>query len=174
MPYGYGDRLSLLVFSHKCPNNAPPILWSSGREWKPVFPPNPAAGTTPWEQIANSTDRRLAALDAILSRGADETPPSSYFEPEAQLLLLVLSLCRRRRRRVAIIADIAEVSTATIEAALARLQALGWLDVERRVTDAGYAQLEHARRLGKPKSERPLLRGDFYYPKTLRRAQWLI
>jgi hypothetical protein len=35
---GFGDCQTLVVFDQKCPNNAPAILWSDKRDWKPLFP----------------------------------------------------------------------------------------------------------------------------------------
>lgn len=38
IPLGFGSCGSLIVFEHGCPNNAPTILWDSGRKWSPIFP----------------------------------------------------------------------------------------------------------------------------------------
>ena len=35
---GYGDIFSNIVFSYKCPNNTPAILWGNGNGWKALFP----------------------------------------------------------------------------------------------------------------------------------------
>ncbi len=35
---GVGGLMSPVVFQHGCPNNAPAILWASGRAWRPLFP----------------------------------------------------------------------------------------------------------------------------------------
>lgn len=35
---GFGGSMSPVIFQHGCPNNAPAILWASGRHWVPLFP----------------------------------------------------------------------------------------------------------------------------------------
>lgn len=38
IPFGYGNIFSNIVFSYKCPNNTPAILWGDGNGWKALFP----------------------------------------------------------------------------------------------------------------------------------------
>ncbi|AAR34738.1 hypothetical protein KVP06_06815 [Geobacter sulfurreducens] len=36
--FGYGNQMLNVIFQHACPNNAPSILWSPGKQWKALFP----------------------------------------------------------------------------------------------------------------------------------------
>jgi len=38
IPLGFNGGAANLIFEHGCPNNAPVILWSMGRQYKPLFP----------------------------------------------------------------------------------------------------------------------------------------
>jgi hypothetical protein len=38
MPLGFGSQTALVTFPDNCPNNAPPILWSHAKGWRPLFP----------------------------------------------------------------------------------------------------------------------------------------
>ncbi len=38
MPLGFKAGAVGMIFEHSCPNNAPVILWSKGRRYKPLFP----------------------------------------------------------------------------------------------------------------------------------------
>jgi len=37
-PLGVGDLMTQIIFQHGCPNNAPVVLWASGKNWKALFP----------------------------------------------------------------------------------------------------------------------------------------
>jgi hypothetical protein len=37
-PLGYGDCGTTVIFGRSCPNNNLPILWSSSKDWVPLFP----------------------------------------------------------------------------------------------------------------------------------------
>jgi hypothetical protein len=41
-PLGFGEFAAPVVLPDNCPNNAPPILWSDGGNWKPLFPRTPS------------------------------------------------------------------------------------------------------------------------------------
>jgi hypothetical protein len=38
MPLGFQQQSALVTFPDNCPNNAPPILWSDSKGWRPLFP----------------------------------------------------------------------------------------------------------------------------------------
>jgi hypothetical protein len=37
-PLGYGATEAAVCFEYRCPNNTLPVLWGSGKDWKPLFP----------------------------------------------------------------------------------------------------------------------------------------
>jgi hypothetical protein len=72
MALGYGstdaypEGLCCMVFSYKCPNNAPAILWAGkGKAWMPLFERSPSDGLLACFQ-AGSEDAQRSVLVALL------------------------------------------------------------------------------------------------------------
>lgn len=170
---GYQDMCTLIAFHHKCPNNAPAILWAAGRRWKPMFNRRPGLGDASWSFAPSEADRSRRQfaryVGSSASSGGDRA--ASHFGPGERMRLLVLSLCRRRIRRPERLSMVAEVPAGEIGGLLKELRQLGWLDSTNRPTEAGIAQLEHAKRFVRPTYTRPPLIGLPYYPRQLRGSQ---
>lgn len=76
---GFGSLLTNVIFQHKCPNNAPSILWSHSPAWSPLFPGTsvppdlvPAFLDQHFHSATEVGHRRLARLQEFLlflSRG---------------------------------------------------------------------------------------------------------
>jgi hypothetical protein len=160
MALGYGSTddapqgLCSMVFSYKCPNNAPSILWAGkGSEWMPLFQRIPAEGLLDCFQ-AGAGDARRSTFFALLK--AIHGRHRSSVEDINRRTGLGMSACRRGLEWCELNGLVSGV------------------DGERlRLTKAGRRELQHFERAESPRPKRSTLAEPetFYYPTQLRASQ---
>lgn len=168
-PLGFQNAFTAIVFSHKCPNTNPAILWASKRgSWNALFDQRP-------EFILKGTgrqDRRLRLQERILNALGHTrlTRPSLFgrLNTESRQLLVLLSCLAARRYRDTILSDILESPLPVIRGQIAQCQSYKWIDDTRHLTQLGKDILVAARRNQCIPSKEIELKEDFYYPITLR------
>lgn len=172
---GYAGVGALIAFAHGCPNNVPRILYKTrvkptrqGLPWKPLFPARVTAGSRSLfgdRLDASTLANRLARLgEQRLAKG----PWLQRTHLEGRRIIAVLAALRRGPRLEETIARRTGFTLPEIAMLIARVTALGWIDSDRRLTDAGRGQLAHARALYEVKVTLPMEPEDLYYPKSLR------
>lgn len=174
IPLGFGHGGVNLIFEHGCPNNAPVILWSTGRHYKPLFPNRgipaelrPAFGAST-ESLApdilwSSSQYRLAL--ALLKVKSDARSSALWRLPVA------LGLSSRSRWDNARIASAIGMPLSSVERLRDNAVALGALDpATSMVSPFGKAILDlirsNAAEPGKASSLRGKSLTELYYPRS--------
>jgi len=167
---GHQRSMSTIVFEHGCPNNAPGILWTKTKKWKPLFPdraiPPSLLGlfneeqsqgvlATPFEQLIRADTSQIRR--AVGKRGAD--------------FLLVLSAVAKKLRNANDVADATGLSTRTVDQMIGLARDSGLIDSANVLTPMGRSELRYAQDLGNLPEEPPALRDDPYFPTSLRAAR---
>ncbi|MCX5171506.1 hypothetical protein OG616_26250 [Streptomyces antibioticus] len=177
--YGRDDSRGLCVMSHTVPNNLPAVLWQkkgpNGSPWMPFFSArrmNPRqtlelAGYSQHINVrqvaAEMGQQRLARQ--LGSRLSDESP-------DLKKLLVLLGALAIGKRREHMLSAHFGVPIGAITQMLVVGRKLGLIDDERRLTDAGWAELRSARRAPAKQPSRELTGSDEpYYPTKLRGSQ---
>lgn len=176
IPLGVGDSFSMILFPHTITNTAPPILWSTSRQWKPLFPNRVVpdalravlteiradpAGTDLAETLQRMGQMRLANGDW-----------TQHATPLYKQLIAHLALRAKGVRDVAIISDTMAQSESDSRALQSKAQLLGFLDPAGRLTSRGLAELRYARTVGELPWEAPALDEHLmYFPQSLRGGQ---
>lgn len=171
---GVGGLGTLIAFAHGAPNNAPRIFHKSGTQWAPLFParvtssiPSKHFGT---KSTADAIRQRLIDLrHQALARGTWLEAASD----QARKAFLLMAAATRSPRTDDMLAIRTGLTVIEIRTECQRLSDLGWMDSFRRLTDAGYGQLAHARAKGAPRGDsrnRTVAKSTKvpYYPQSLR------
>jgi hypothetical protein len=167
-PLGFQDAFTCIVFSHKCPNTNPAILWASKtNSWNAIFTYRPEfiIDDVTFNGKKNHQERILKAL------GHTRLIKPSFFSKlnnKSRQLLTLLSCLAARRHRDNILSDILELSLPVIHQQIEFCILQGWIDSEKRLTDLGKKVLIAARRNQCIPEINIELKNDFYYPKTYR------
>ncbi|TNF78766.1 MarR family transcriptional regulator [Pseudomonas sp. ICMP22404] len=174
---GYGNTGALLVFAHGAPNNVPLMFHKASKDkkktWTPLFPARVSAGISKEvfgidltaesisARLANLGDQNLAKSKAILKSDIDT----------GMSFLVLSALLRRSRMSDRALATRTGLKTYELSNLLQTMTRYGWIDSQRRLTDRGYGQLEHARKqehLAKEAAPVGNLILEPYYPSSLR------
>jgi len=170
IPLGYRGALTLLAFEHKCPNTAPPILWSDSRKngWKALFRKRPGTGFSRWPEPIDEKARTQELLKRIGQDRLAETAWQMHVQPEGRFRLLILAAAAKRLTRPSILTAIVGVTHPHLMQLLDECVKSGWLTSGHRITQQGLNELAAARKLGLTPSEAVELCTDFYFPRSLR------
>ncbi|NEB76430.1 hypothetical protein G3I40_14525 [Streptomyces sp. SID14478] len=180
--YAYGRDRSrgLCVMPHTVPNNLPAVLWQkkgpNGGPWDPLFVNrrmNPRqqsdlAGYGRWVDIAKISEeigqRRLARQLGGRLKGESS---------DLKNLLVLLGALAARKRRDHTLSMHFGVPVGVVNQMLNMGEALGLIDGQRRLTEAGWAELRSARRTTAQQLPAKALTGsnEPYYPTALRGSQ---
>lgn len=177
-PLGYGGAGALLVFAHGAPNNVPPIFHKASRSksqpWVPLFPARVSSGLGSEafgtsltaekirEQLEKLGQRRLARSTVV------KATVSTW-----EVFSILTALSKPPRNNDAVLSRRSGFETWRVRRLCRRLIEYGWIDSQRRLTDAGQGQLRHARRqmddnANNSWDEVSKVRQVHYYPKSLR------
>jgi len=176
---GYDNTGALLVFAHGAPNNVPLMFHKTSKRkrspWTPLFPARVSATVDSrsfgvgmsqekiQKRLSNIGQLRLAKSKAVVDAAI----------PTGEVFLILGALSRPQRLSDSALSRHTGMPTYKV-ASLCRLMAsFGWIDSQRRLTDAGQGQLRHARknvaqqmhRLFHPLGQMPQ---KPYYPTSLR------
>ena len=166
---GYLGGGALIAFSHGAPNNVPRIFTgrneTASRPWMPLFPRRVTALTRATFTAKEVADRlkimgqtRLASSTAVTSAQRD-----------AQIVVTVVASLAFSPRHNEHVSRRTGLTVLDVQRAISLAVANNWITPQRRVTDAGRAELKKLRTLQIPTP--PLLpkrKETHYYPKRLR------
>ncbi len=167
-PLGFGDIGALIAFAHGVPNNAPAILHKRGPLWGPLFTNRVSAAA---RSTFGSTDDPEEVRQRLLSIRQSRLSLSDWLavaDPLYRNRLLVLAALGRAPRTVESVSGRLGLTCMEVEAALSEAYRNGWIDSSYRVTDAGHAELDAARRSHPTTKALPPSRDVFYCPTSLR------
>lgn len=169
---GYGMAAAALVFEHGCPDNCPSILWapsSAKTSWEPLFPkrsvmlhetsafPPEMARRDPVLTMIQAGQKRLAASTALKTKGAI-----------SRTMLVILGLAAKGIRSKAALSHATGLESDSCARLVEACVDAGLLTPNFRITQAGVAELDAARRTMALPSRVPPLGSDSYYPRQLR------
>ncbi|SFR74942.1 hypothetical protein SAMN05428960_1042 [Mitsuaria sp. PDC51] len=177
-PLGFGSLGTLIVFAHGAPNTSPSFLHkasrSASRPWTPLFPSRVTAslGSDAFGQ-ALTPERVLRRLEKL---GQQRLARSRVVKSELsawEVLQMLAALASPPRANDRVLATRSGFDVSKVRRLCRLLGEYGWIDSQRRMTDAGAGQLKHARK----QWTESIQEADFqprsvkilpYYPKSLR------
>jgi hypothetical protein len=166
-PFGYGHSGALIAFEHGVPNNAPPILHSDRKNWRPLFrrrstvEANADFPPTNAEEIADRAEQMLRVQNA--QRFLADARGRRWIHT-----MLVLAAIDGGARTAAAISAQTRLHLPTVREILAFTQLARWTKSTHALTKLGRAELQ---RLRKRRARTPVLpkpNKPFYYPSQLR------
>lgn len=173
VPLGIGNGAVGMIFEHSCPNNAPVVLWSKGRNFTPLFPErgipvqlkpafSQANVNRPAHVLWDASQYRLAL--AMLREPNLERHQGSQWR-----LLLMMGLASRSRWDDSRIASIMGIPIAEVTQQRFEAYRLNMVDTQTHsLTEFGRGLLERVRasastkRIRSPRRRRALT--ELYYP----------
>lgn len=162
---GYKESFSLIMFSHKCPNNVPGIIWYSKSKKKFI----PLVEYRP-NFYFNKIENLLYSFSEIIHRF------HYFFETRKQIkkalnynmeLLLILEFLNKRKYNEVSICKSFNISIGKIHIIINKLLQNGWIDSQNKITKKGKLILKYFKKNEKKKFHLEE-NNDFYYPKNLR------
>jgi hypothetical protein len=168
-PLGVGGAGALIAFAHGIPNNAPKLLYGSGKGWVPLFPSRTTSDsrqTFGRQPTTADVAKRLERLGQV--RLSQSKAITGGLERRRQMLLVLAALGRSPRFN-----EVVSVRTGldlrVVQEAIARATVHGLINVNRRITEAGRSEIEYAKKTTPPKrSGLSFKSADTYYPSQLR------
>jgi hypothetical protein len=169
---GFGGIGALIAFAHGVPNNVPRLLYRkgtvNGKPWLPLFPARSTAGVrSDFDSQIDSSDisRRLERMQQMrLSR----TPWLGQAPTQARKLLLILAAVGKGPRFSEALARKTGLTVPEVDSLVGNASKYGWIDQDRRLTDAGQAQLTELKRRPRTPVEGLQEPPEPYYPTSLR------
>ena len=169
-PLGFESEMTMLVFQHKCPNTAPALIWAHSKDWHALIGGRPEFAFEEWPKNLDEADKLRRALAYLRQTSLSELHWMKYVSPMARLRFLLLAAISKRRLQTTLLSAIAGVSVSACEQMLRECRRFGWITAAHRITEAGLAELGHARQLRLLPDEEVRLTGDIYVPKSYRGA----
>lgn len=162
---GYKDSFSLIIFSHKCPNNVPGILWysKSRKLFKPLVEYRPNFDFNKIENLSYSFYEIIRRLHySFISR--QQVKKALNYNKD---LLLVLQFLNTRKYNEISICKRFNIPIRKIHTVINQLLQNGWIDSQNTITKEGKKVLKYFKK-NKKKKHHLEENNDFYYPKNLR------
>ncbi|HYO70533.1 MAG TPA: hypothetical protein VEU33_31080, partial [Archangium sp.] len=169
-PLGFNNTMGMMVFGHSCPNNVPPILWSTSSNWQGIFPdrmiPPSLAGLFSQERNLEQLKEQLHQIGQKSISQSDVLHRSGL---AGRRVLTTLALLRRRMK-VERIANVLGLAIGECHRIIQFCREAGLLADNGHLTDQGLIELEYARRKRVEQFTKPV-DNKFYFPKSLREAR---
>ncbi|WP_390582875.1 hypothetical protein [Erythrobacter sp. MTPC3] len=166
-PLGYGFAGALIAFGHGMPNNAPPILHSRRRGWRPLFVNRSSLAAN--EQFPADNADKLAeqARSVLRIRTAQKFLDDPTKRRWVETMLVLTALIKGARSATAVSAK-TRLPLATVEEILIFTRVSHWTTPRRTLTALGHRELRRlksrrARTVVLPSGDQP-----YYYPTQLR------
>ena len=165
---GYGGAFTRTVFSHKCPNTVPVILWSgrNGGRWEPLFEERPGRDESSWVRSPLTEPARAELLRRLGQTGLADADWEHHVEAAGRSRVLLLAAAAKGVRHADVLAAFTEVGVREAVRLRADCVRLGLIGPAGRPTAAGLELLRHVRRLGRGyREEPPPLTTEPYVPQ---------
>ena len=170
--FGYQGSAATLVFEHGCPNNVPALFWAPSTDrypWKALFP---ARTVLPAESSAFPLEIvRRDPLTLLVEAGQQRLAERIGLPVSiSRDTLLVLAYAEKGIRSTGALCFATGMDENGCRTLILACIAWGFLTIRRRLTAAGLAELNAARRNQAISVKVASLGEDAYYPSMLRRA----
>ena len=146
---GYGGTGALIAFAHGAPNNSPLIFHKTNRKktWIPLFSSR-VTSNVPLDTFGNSLseERIHEKLKSLGQSALAKSTVISNYNSNIQRSFLLLAALTKAPRKNEVVALRTGLSMLEISEACDELFEFGWIDSQRRLTDAGYRELKAAKR----------------------------
>ena len=169
---GYKDSAATLVFEHGCPDNVPAVLWAPSTKrnpWEPLFPARTVypleASAFPPEIVRRDPLTLLIEAGQQRLAGRIQLPVSVSRDT-----LLVLAYAEKGIRSTGALSFATGMDEDNCGNLLQSCVSWGFLTTRFRLTRAGLAELEAARRNHPTSGQVASIGKDDYYPRLLRKA----
>ncbi|SDG15912.1 phosphoribosyltransferase-like protein [Pseudomonas thivervalensis] len=176
---GYLSTGALLIFAHGAPNNVPLMFHKASKrkdpQWIPLFPSRVTAGIDSESFGVSLTSEKIQLRlerfgHASLAR-SNAVVQSDI--PTGEVFLILCALSRPPRLNDSVLSRRTGLPTYRVARLCHLMVTYGWIDSQRRLTDAGAGQLRHARKQMSAFIESLPDIGELeqkpYYPQSLRR-----
>lgn len=165
-PLGYEGTFSMLIFSYKCPNTVPPILWlGNKRKWKRLF--NPRAEFKMDADFSDAMDP-INILKQIGHSRMAESLLVGRLNDEGKTIVLVLSLLASKNRKIDDLSEILNLSVCDINKILEQCFNNKWINNSLYLTESGKNLLKNIKSCKILATRELYLKNDFYFPCKLR------
>lgn len=157
---GYAGNMANIIFSHKCPNNVPGILWwNRNPDYKPLF-----SGTFVPPSIQH------IFLPSSSSSATDSSTMLFSMSTRTAVLRYMSALSRKLRLLDQISADTG-LNRLALETAQKICFTNGWIDENEYLTAQGRRELRHENLSKKILATQRTHKYEYYFPKSLRKAR---
>lgn len=162
---GYMESFSLIMFSHKCPNNVPGIIWysKSKKKFIPLVEYRPNFDFNKIENLLYSFSEIIHRFHYIFEARKQVQKALNY---NMDLLLILQFLNKRKYNEISICKSF-NISIGKIQTIILQLLQNGWIDSQNQITKEGKLILKYFKKKEKKKFHLEE-NNDFYYPKNLR------
>ena len=163
---GYRGGGALIAFAHGAPNNCPRILHKRSARWVPLFPMRVTAAIRS-TFVEDDAEAIKARLHAMRQARLAEALHVAALGPHSHANVLLLAALARGPRHDEALSGRTGMTLFEVKRALNTARKHSWIDVARRLTDAGQAELAAARRAAPPDPLPPKAK-TVYFPTALR------
>jgi hypothetical protein len=175
---GYLSTGALLVFAHGAPNNVPLMFHKTSKRkdahWVPLFPSRVTAGIDSRSFGVSLTSKKIQQrLENIGHAALARSAAVKSDIPTGEVFLLLGALSSPPRLNDSVLSRRTGMLTYQVSNLCRLMAKYGWIDSQRRLTDAGVGQLRHARsKMAEAMKDLTSHVGEVtqtpYYPKSLR------
>jgi hypothetical protein len=166
-PFGYGETGALIAFSHGIPNNAPSILHSSAKGWKPLFAGRSTLASSLDDYADTEEQLAVTSKKTIGVRGTRELLKSRDSSIWVHTML-VLVAARAGSRTVQKIAARTRLKMFEVEDVLRKTKAAGWTTEKHSITRLGLTELRYMKWHADLSIDVVQKQDEPYYPTQLR------
>jgi hypothetical protein len=175
-PMGFDDGGVAMIFEHSCPSNAPPVLWSPRRKFKPLFPnrgiPSELKPAFYADNVNHSAQILWDSSQYRLALALLLEPHRVRHQDSQWRLLLMLGLASRSRWEDVKIAGLLGISVTEVESKRFEALRIGLIDkVTHEITPLGRALLDKIRasasKTQKMRKRKQLSVETAYYPQSV-------
>lgn len=161
---GFKDSFSLQIFSYKCPNNVPGIIWyNNSKIWIPLIE------TRPLLQSEFKIETPIFSIEQLYTKLKISIEKKLiFYEKRLPASLIVLSLIYTKRVfNIDFISKYMNLPKYIIESCIKKLIRFNWIDANFHITEEGRIAAKKIRRKkNKPKCIED--NSEIYYPSQLR------
>jgi hypothetical protein len=168
-PLGWGGIGALIAFAHGAPNNVPRILYQKSQNWAPLFQERITGGNRElFGQLETDADSIESRLLNMRQTRLAAFPWLRDVRPQSRAMLAVLAAISTPPRTIDVLSARTGITILEVERVISTALANDWITDGWRLTDAGHAELNNARKVVIPASALPEAAESLYCPTSLR------
>lgn len=161
---GYKDSFSLYIYSHKCPNNVPIIIWGEKENvWIPLM------YTRPDFEISSSFYESYKFIYSLYAKLKIYVKKNSYIlRSDTKKSILILKYLSKFRGNQDSVIKFLDLNKFQWDYYIKELKQFNWLGPNEEITEQGYLVLKKIKKQKKEKTKINIEENyDFYYPSSL-------